>query len=380
MATKRQHFVPRVYMKAWETQVETSREPNRKFEGVYVFENSNEIGEGANRNSILWKPHLYTIKFEYLFIVNSCPKIYSDFVDMVYDVMRNRTLQPIYGKDGYSIIKTKKSIRKHLLNIDNWEFYYDDGNVAKQRSIKNQIESLNSYVLESAFDECFETRWEQNLNNFIESVHNGIPVAMGMSERVIPVESAMNMLSFFFMMLCRSPQFDSMGIYTDIKNNILYPIFEEMCISDDLTTQEEIDAAIEEGKEYANELMTGIWYSELYKMIYKNKGGFYHGTLVKAIKDCQMILFEAYDDAGTFITSDNPAFEHISAVTRENSNGFVFPISPKYLLFIAKGADKINIVDHRFANADTVKHFNQIIKQHKMNMLISTEKNIRKIL
>ena len=153
MATKRQHFVPRVYMKAWETQVETSREPNRKFEGVYVFENSNEIGEGANRNSILWKPHLYTIKFEYLFIVNSCPKIYSDFVDMVYDVMRNRTLQPIYGKDGYSIIKTKKSIRKHLLNIDNWEFYYDDGNVAKQRSIKNQIESLNSYVLESAFDE-----------------------------------------------------------------------------------------------------------------------------------------------------------------------------------------------------------------------------------
>lgn len=182
------------------------------------------------------------------------------------------------------------------------------------------------------------------------------------------------------MMLCRSPQFDAMGIYTDIKNNILYPIFEEMCISDDLTTQEEIDAAIEEGKEYANELMTGIWYSELYKMIYKNKGGFYHGTLVKAIKDCQMILFEAYDDAGTFITSDNPAFEHISAVTRENSNGFVFPISPKYLLFIAKGADKINIVDHRFANTDTVKHFNQIIKQHKMNMLISTEKNIRKVL
>ena len=99
MATKRQHFVPRVYMKAWETQAETSREPNRKFEGVYVFENSNEIGEGANRNSILWKPHLYTIKFKYLFIVNSCPKIYSDFVDMVYDVMRNRTLQPIYGTE-----------------------------------------------------------------------------------------------------------------------------------------------------------------------------------------------------------------------------------------------------------------------------------------
>ena len=37
MPTKRQHFVPRVYMKAWETKVETSKEPDKKFDGVYVF-------------------------------------------------------------------------------------------------------------------------------------------------------------------------------------------------------------------------------------------------------------------------------------------------------------------------------------------------------
>ena len=49
-------------MKAWETKVETSKEPNKKFNGVYVFNDSN-IGEGANRNSVLWKPHLYTISF-----------------------------------------------------------------------------------------------------------------------------------------------------------------------------------------------------------------------------------------------------------------------------------------------------------------------------
>lgn len=34
MATKRQHFVPRVYMKAWETQAETSRET--KYENLKV--------------------------------------------------------------------------------------------------------------------------------------------------------------------------------------------------------------------------------------------------------------------------------------------------------------------------------------------------------
>ena len=37
MPTKKQHFVPRVYLKAWETQVETLKEPNKKFKGIYVI-------------------------------------------------------------------------------------------------------------------------------------------------------------------------------------------------------------------------------------------------------------------------------------------------------------------------------------------------------
>lgn len=45
MANREQHFVPRVYMKAWETEVETTKEPDKKFTGVYVFKNTT-IGEG----------------------------------------------------------------------------------------------------------------------------------------------------------------------------------------------------------------------------------------------------------------------------------------------------------------------------------------------
>jgi hypothetical protein len=44
MPTKKQHFVPCVYLKAWETKVETIKEPNKKFDGVYVFQGSN-IGD-----------------------------------------------------------------------------------------------------------------------------------------------------------------------------------------------------------------------------------------------------------------------------------------------------------------------------------------------
>lgn len=69
MSTKKQHFVPRVYMKAWETQVETNKEPEKKFNGIYVIKDGNK-GDGANRKSVLWKPHLYTIKFKYLFVIH----------------------------------------------------------------------------------------------------------------------------------------------------------------------------------------------------------------------------------------------------------------------------------------------------------------------
>lgn len=82
-ADKKQHFVPRVYLKAWETQVETLKEPDRKFKGIYVIKDGKK-GEGANRNSVLWKPHLYTINFKYSFICNSCSKVKSQFVDIKY--------------------------------------------------------------------------------------------------------------------------------------------------------------------------------------------------------------------------------------------------------------------------------------------------------
>ncbi|MBK5261254.1 MAG: DUF4238 domain-containing protein [Peptostreptococcaceae bacterium] len=357
MATKRQHYVPQVYMKAWETEVEKITEPGKKFRGVYVFEKGVRKGDGANRDSILWEPHLYTIGFDYLFSTRSCPQVYNYFVNQIHELMKTNKPKSIYGKLGYSIIKTKESIRKYLHDIDNWEFYYEDSNLARKKSIINRINDLNCYLLESAFDDSYEKRWEFIYKRFIDEVHDGTPIAIRQSERRIAEDAAIDMLEFFFMMLCRSPQFDAMGIYKQIKERILYPVFEE--------------------KEASDELMTGIWYSELYKMFFKKTGGFYHNVIAKTMEGCQMILFEAEDDAGTFITTDNPSFQHISVVARENSNGFVFPITPKYLLFIGKGDPySIDIVDYHIANRDTIQHFNKIIQSHKKNTIIASDRII----
>lgn len=377
MSTKKQHFVPRVYMKAWETKVETFKEPDKKFNGIYLIKDDN-MGEGANINSVLWKPHLYTINFKHSYICNGCSRVKSQFVDMIYVLLRKGFKQPVYGKLGYSIIKTKKSIQRHFYEIYDWEFYYDDGNVARKKAILSQIEALNCYILEDAFDEYLEKNWKDTLKSFIDSVHNGQPVGIKKSERIISEGVAEKMLDSFFIMLCRNSEFDAMGVYTQIKENLLYPVF-DLVYKDDVEL-ETLGFGISEGKEYADELMIGIWYSELYKMFFKSAGGFYHNIVQLALGGCQMILYEAYDDVCEFITSDNPAFEHKSSVVeRDNESGLIFPLSPKYLIFIAKGDDGINVVDHRFANSETVKKFNRIINAHKTEFIISSSKNLKDV-
>jgi len=355
MPTHHQHFVPRTYLREWETTVETSANPAQKFNGVYSFVGESKTGEGKNIKSILWQQSLYTINFGQLFISQYCPLVYKDFVEQVFDLMTNRSPQAIYGKLGYSIIKTKNSVRKHLNEIDNWDFYYFDGNLARKKGIISDIHALNSYILEDGLDSEFERSWKNVLNDFISAMKNPLYGVEGDSVRIIPEGIAKNILSFFFMMLCRNPQFDGMGIYSWVRDDLLYPVFGEQ----------------------SEPFIKGLWYTELYRMLFKSKGGHYHTFLDTAMAQCQMILFEAYNNAGAFITSDNPAYQNRStAVERDNRNGFVFPLSPKYLIMICKGSDGYNKVDYRMATADVVRYYNRATFSNKTDTVIANQKDL----
>lgn len=168
--------------------------------------------------------------------------------------------------------------------------------------ILSPIEALNCYILEDTFDDYFEKNWKDILDAPVDAVHNGSLVGIGISERIIPEEVEKKILASLFIMLCRNPKFSVMGVYPKMKDNLLYPVFK--LIYKDCEGQGYVNVDTYEGKAYADELMTGIWYSELYKMFLKNTGGFYHSVVQLALSGCQMILFEAYDN--TKRTSETP--------------------------------------------------------------------------
>lgn len=354
MPTKRQHFVPRCYLKAWETKVRTSMEPEKKFDGVYVFENGASKGEGRNIKSILWKSKLYTVKYDdYCNILGKYPEIDHDFITQIKDILNKTFTQPIHAICNSIAIANDHDILSNLKNLNDWEFFYADMNPAPKESVINLIKQTNSLCIEDGLDKVFENGWTDVCDRFISSVENEVENKKGVSY-TIPKDIAETMIKSFYAMLCRNPEFDSFGLYTIVKNRILDPI----------GVDEQLSAQI----------MRIPWIKDLYHMIYGGSTDFYNIAVNQTFKNCQMILFRRYDDACTFITSDNPAFRHASMVEQKDSNGFFFPLTPDYLLMIAKGKDEIEKVDYRFADDAVVREFNRIIANNKTNLLISKQR------
>lgn len=161
MGTKNQHFVPRVYLKSWETRVFSDREPKKPFQGVYQFDKGNTVGNGTTRESILWEPHLYTISFRQLYMAQKCPGVYRYFADEIYKSMKNNCPKPVYAKLGSVYIKNKSNVRRYLYKINEWDFFYYDGTVARKKSLLNRFNDLRCYLLEDLFGSLFESRWDE---------------------------------------------------------------------------------------------------------------------------------------------------------------------------------------------------------------------------
>jgi hypothetical protein len=359
MAYRRQHYVPQAYLKNWETQVTSKREPNKKFDGVYYYEKRNLLtGDGRNKDTILWLPRLYTVDYNLSFIYTKCPKIANDFFDQIITLLDKRSVNA-YKNDNQ--LKTIADLYENFLDLDNWEFRYKQYpyNIAKKTAILNEIKQMNSNVIENALDQVLENKWQKSLDDFLDQMENTIPLN-GIDEiRQIEEETVIEIVKMVIFMICRNPDFNCINIFTDIER-ILLSVF---------------------GKDYTKEQMDAAWLFEIYKALFSIAGGYYDSYFKNIKSSFQIMLFKCWEDQGTFITSDMPAFEHICLIEKDNLNSIIFPLTPKYLIMLMRGeSNSLRNVNFRMADNLLIKKFNRIIFNHSRNAIVSNYKHLGYIL
>lgn len=361
MAKKWQHYVPRVYTKAWETTVVSKKEPNKAFKGVYYYEKSDlSTGDGRNTESILATNHTYTIDFKYIFIFSQCPEIRNEFSNTIKDLLKERSVNAFYnGK----LLTNRNAISSSLSDLDNWDFYNLNGTQAPKRTNINAIKEVRSYCLEDKFSSYVENRWEKVLKEFLAP----FPTVDGRGQfnySFSNTQSVINMLEMLTLMMCRNPKFDLLSFFPWIKDQILIPVYSQV-------------GNVAE----ANVMMRGIWLAEIYKGLFGGSG-FSKSFIDSAASGLGIVLFRvANDSEGSFITSDNPVVYYKLLVESSNSNGIYFPLTPQFTLFLGRRSDEqINSVVFRTVCNQDIRRINRIILNTAETSIVSTEQHLGYIL
>ncbi len=371
MATKNQHYVPKVYLKAWETIVVSKREPKKPFQGVYYYEkDALETGDGRNRDTILYLPRLYNINSNLFFMIDKYSKIQEDVINQVITKLKDRKVDTFFQGNQ---LKVFSDFADNFYALDAWEFIHHErpGDTVSKKKIINEICDINSYVIENAFDNLVESKWEERVQKFIDLMEKTVPINGIDGLREIDKAMVLSVVEMVIYLICRNPEFDFNGLLPKVVD----------CFTAYLPNAEDDSKSALIKDEFKKSQEDAVWLGELYNGLFRVSRGYFHLLKQTAQSDLQLILYKCYENDGSFLTSDKPAFENRSKVYAENYNAIYCPISPKYLLFMGTGEKhSLNKVDFRMADNNVIRTFNRIILNNSTKVIISDKKHLGYIL
>lgn len=357
MATRDQHFVPRVYLRRWS--------PNDS-EQVYHFSKQDlSVGEPRNVSSILFERHTYTITFRDYFLLDYMPLVREDFATQIKKVLDNYFATAFYN--GQELTGSMLVNPNSLANVEQWEFRKKDNPelMAAKRGIVANIKEIRSYVLENALDDHVEKKWNPLLDTFLELLENRNKARTANEDICVDNVLIEKLVSMLLIFMCRNPDFDCQGIFPRVKG-LLLSVF---------STDAEDTARLDDVHDMINEQMRGAWLSQLYKALFTNDIGFFSEYLKRIKAHCQVTVLHCPPDAGSFITTDTPAFSFVCNVTKANYNAIYFPLTPEYLLLIGKGKNNsLSKLDYKTLTNKGLRRFNSIILSNAVQDVVSKQK------
>ncbi len=364
MPTRNQHFVPRVYLRRWSPQ---------NTENVFYYKKPNlKIGEPRNVASILFERNTYTISFESYFTLDYMPKVKEDFANQISDILKRYSAVAFYNDN---VLNTKELLTDplNLGKLDEWIFKkadYPDLLASKRKIIAN-IKDTRSYIIEEAFDDYIEKKWNDLLDDFVSQIEKGYALQIANEDVKVNSETIEKIVATLLLFMCRNPHFDCNGIFPRIETVLL-----DMLINSAENTNEE-----NEIREFVNGHIRGAWLSQIYKALFNNDISFFSQYFQRIKENCQITIMRCPVENGSFITSDNPAFSFVCYATKANYNAIYFPLTPRYLLLIGKGEkNSLDKIDVKTVTNKGVRQFNKIILSKAYDSIVSTQKYLGAIL
>lgn len=254
MATRFQHYVPQVYLRAWETT-----------KGVYYFTKNNlSVGERRNTNSILAEYHTYTIDYEHSFVFNEMPEIATDFGNKIIEILNKQNALAFYKEKRLETIEELTSVEAFPF-LEDWEFYKQDNPefLARKNSIVREIKDIHSYVIENKLDDFLEKEWGKTRDEFIQAIEK-VSGYTTMEDVKIDETLAIKMLYSVLLLMCRNPVFDCLGIFPKIEN-----VFTDMFSINELCEEEK-----KKSKKVIDQQLHAAWLGKYIEDCFKIKRDF----------------------------------------------------------------------------------------------------------
>lgn len=346
---KRQHFVPKVYLKYWCL--------DKKKKKLYYYKKFPYEKMNVSIKNVCIKKDQYTLDNQkYEFIINRYPKLSYEIAQEILEILKTNNCICKYNKIE---LDNEQKIMDNSLFISAWKFYNPDGKEVTYEENKKleQIKKVTNYSIEHRLNEEFESIWDKRLDDLIPEFENNVN-----SEILLSSKRLDSLLDMFLVTMLRNPNFD----YFENLERILNAFCDIFC---DIFESGALDK-----NDFLNKQNSGFRKGSLYESL--NKDGVYKALYSEIKKYLNILILVANEGEGDFITSDNPAFLNRTCIPESSiSDYLIFPLSPKCVMLMYKNKsnpkkkiEKIGIVGK---NNPDIKKVNRWIMKNSKNFYIS---------
>lgn len=333
--TKKQHFVPRTYLRMWETYDSSTDANNLQVK----YKSDGKIARYNCDNSLFIKRKYYTLNMDYIEYSNTILESHKNFAKIIQDVFKEKNIYAEYEKKR---IENCEDILTNIKKINEWTFRrINDDSIYKKNKILNVLKEINDTTIENELGKFIENKFEEKIKKILNSINLKV-YSHESGMRYLNENDIEYLINNLVIMMYRNPYCDA----NKIINNWI------ASVNDILNERLEV-------------IQKYLMNNALYNCIHDcNKN--YISLTKQKLKDKQIYIYKT--DKYYFWTSDKP----VGAC-----EGYLFfPLTPHFLLVIGEN-EKVNKneIELRKLDQRAVRKWNELIEKNSREVIISANEN-----